>query len=243
MNKIALNIKFKMGYQFTWALWYLVIYITVMALLSYGLIKADLINSRSGGLVYRIWGVILFQFAISLRFKEDFDFMLTLSNTRKEIFQSLLGVALAFSTIFSGLIILERLMVDALNNLLGFQNFTDPFHFVSPYVTDNLFIQYLFFLMLCVCCSILGILIGSLFYRFGKLFRLAFWTVIVSTSILIIPLLLWSLYQQNDLTRFITDTGVFFKNFNLLASSGYLLILTIAFSIGAYVNILKLPQK
>ncbi len=243
MNKIALNIKYKMGYQFGWSMWYLVIYMMIMPLLSYGLIKADLINKSSGSLFYRIWGLVIFQFVMSTRFKEDFDFLLTLSNTRKEIFQSLLGVAIAFSTFFSGLIILERLIIDQLNNRFGYQNFTDPLHFFAPYATDNLFLQFLFFMMLSICCSIMGLLLGSIFYRYGKIFRLAFWIIISSIFILILPMLLWSLYQQSSLSNVTADMGAFFRNFNVLVSSGYLFILTIVFSAVAYLNIRKLPQK
>ncbi|MCP5096984.1 MAG: hypothetical protein GY943_15655 [Chloroflexi bacterium] len=227
----------------SWALWYPAIYLLVMTLISYGLIRADLINSSSGGLFYRFWGIILFQFVISTRFKEDFDFLLTLSNSRKEIFQSLLGVAIAFSILFSGLIVLERLIIDGLNNRFGYQNFTDPFHFFAPYVTDNLFLQFLFFLLLSTCCSIIGTLIGSLFYRFGKIFRLAFWIIFSSIFMIYIPLLLWSLYQSSRLSTSIGTIGEFLSNFNVLASSGYLFMLTIVLSLGLYLNIRRLPQK
>jgi hypothetical protein len=243
MNKIALNIKYKMGYQISWAMWYIVIYLAVMTVVYYGLIQADLINNSSGSLVYRIWGLVLFQFVISLRFKEDFDFLLTMSNTRKEIFQSLLGVAIAFSLLFSALIVLERVSIDALNGRLGYQHTTDPFHSFSPYVTSNPFSQFLFFSLLTSCCSIFGLLLGSLFYRLGKMFRLIFWLIFFSILIIYLPLLLWSLYQSNHLSQVVTSSGAFLMNFNLLAGSGYLLLLVIIFTLAAYLNIRKLPQK
>ena len=243
MNKIALNMRYKIGYQFSWIMWYLVIYMTVIFSVFYGLIRTDLINISSGSLVYRIWGLILFQFAISTRFKEDFDFLLTLSNTRQEIFQSLLGVGIAFSTLFSGLIVLERLIVDLLNNRFGYQNIADPFHFFSAYATNNLFLQFLFFLVLSICCSIFGLLLGSLFYRFGKIFRWVFWLMISSILIIYFPLLLWSLYQSSRLSILMTSVGDFLRTFNVLASSGYLFMLTIVFSLAAYLNIRRLPQK
>ncbi len=159
MNKIALNIKYKFGYQFSWSLWYFGIYTLVMGLLSYALIQSDLVNSREGSLVYRIWGLVVFQFAISTRFKEDFDFWLTLSHTRQQIFQSLVGVAVAFGVFFSAAIVLERLLIDYLNQRWGYLNVNDPIHFFAPYATDNLFWQFLFFFLLTVCCSLLGLLL------------------------------------------------------------------------------------
>lgn len=243
MNKILLNIRYKMRYQSTWAAWYLAIYVIVMLLLYYGLIKTSLINTSEGSLVYRIWGSIIFQFAVTMRFKEDFDFFLTLSNTRNEIFQSLLGVVFCFSAFFSGLIVMERLIVDHLNNIFGYHNITDPFHFFSPYGTDNLYVQFVFFLVLCFCCSVFGILMGSLFYRFGRKFTIAFWLMFSAIPLVFFPLLLWPLYQQGNLSKFISALGAFLGNFDVLASSGYLLILTIVFSIAAYLNIRRLPQK
>lgn len=239
MNKILLNIRYKMRYQSTWAAWYLAIYVITMLLVYYGLIKTSLINTSEGSLVYRICGSIIFQFAVTMRFKEDFDFFLTLSNTRNEIFQSLLGVVFCFSAFFSGLIVMERLIVDHLNNIFGYHNITDPFHFFAPYGTDNLYLQFVFFLVLCICCSIFGLLMGSLFYRLGKKFILAFWLMFSAIPMVFFPLLLW----RSHLSRSITAMGEFLGNFDVLASSGYLLILTIVFSIAAYLNIRRLPQK
>jgi hypothetical protein len=239
MNKIEINIRYKMIYQFTWVVWTLAIYLVAMFLVFYFLIKFSAINHSEGSLVYRIWILVIFQFAISMRFKEDFDFFLTLSNTRNEIFLSLLGVAFGFSALFSGLIALERLIVDYLNNILGYNNIIDPFHFFSPYGSDNIYLQFVFFLVLSFCCSIFGLLIGSLSYRFGKKFTLAFWLIFSALPMMFFPWLLW----QGQILRFITDIGDFFKNFDVLAGSGYLFILSIVFSIAAYLNIRRLPQK
>ena len=243
MNKIVSNIRFKMSYQFTWVAWSLAIYLITMFLVFYSLIKLSLINQSAGSLVYRLWFLVIFQFAVTMRFKEDFDFLLTLSNTRNDIFQSLLGVAFGFSAFFSGLIVLERLIVDHLNNVFEYYNIIDPFHFFSPYGSDNIFMQFIFFLVLCICGSMFGLLMGSLFYRFGKKFTLAFWLIFSSIPMVFFPLLLWPIYQDGHLSRSITAMGEFLSNFDVLASSGYLFILTIIFSIAAYLNIRKLPQK
>ena len=243
MKKILLNIRYKMRYQFTWVAWYLVIYVITMSLVYYGLIKTSLINNSTGSLFYRLWGSVIFQFAISMRFKEDFDFLLTLSNTRNDIFQSLLGVAFGFSAFFSGLIVLERMIVDHLNNVFEYHNITDPFHFFAPYGTDNLYIQFVFFLVLSVCCSIFGLLMGSLFYRFGKKFTLAFWLMFSAIPMVFFPLLLWSLHQRSHLSISITAMGEFLRNFDVLAISGILFILSIVFGATAWVNIRRLPQK
>ena len=243
MNRIIQNIRYKMRIQFTFAAWYLVIYVICMLLVSYLLIKTSVISTRDGGLLYRIWGSVIFQFAISMRFKEDFDFLLTLSNTRKDIYYSFLGVTIGFSAFFSGLIVLERLIVDHLNNVLGYHNISDLFHFVAPYATDNLFLQFVFFLMLCTCCCMFGLLMGSLFYRFGKRFTLAFWLVFSAIPVAFFPLLMWFLHQRGHLSRSIAALGEFLRNFDLLAGSGILLLLSIVFGAAAYLNIRKLPQK
>ncbi len=243
MNRILLNIRYKVGYQLNWVSWYLVIYVITMLLLSYGLIKTSFISDSSGSLIYRIWGSVIFQFAVTMKFKKDFDFFLTLSNTRNDIFRSLLGVAFCFSIFFSILIVMEKLIVDQLNYIFGYINITDPFHFISPYATENIFLQFLFFLMLCICCSVFGLLMGSLFYRFGKKFTLAFWLIFSSVPIVMFPLLLWPLSQRNKLSSFFTNLEEFLQNFDILVYSGYLFILTILFCLAAFINITKLPQK
>ena len=243
MNRIVSNIRYKMRVQWTFAAWYLVIYVVSMLLISYILIKTSVISTRDGGLLYRIWGSIVFQFAISIRFKEDFDFLLTLSNTRKDIYFSLVGVTIVFSAFFSGLIVLERVIVDHLNQVLGYHNISDFFHFVAPYTTDNLFLQFVFFLMCCTCCCISGLLVGSLFYRFGKKFTLAFWLVFSAIPVVFLPLFMWSLHQRGHLSISITSLGEFLKNFDVLAASGVLLLLAIVFCAAAWLNIRRLPQK
>jgi hypothetical protein len=243
MIRIIQNIRYKMRIHFTFAAWYLVIYLISMLLVSYLLIKTSVISASDGGLLYRIWGSVIFQFAISIRFKEDFDFLLTLSNTRKNIYYSFLGVMIGFSAFFSALIVLERLIVDHLNQILGYHNISDFFHFVAPYTTDNLFLQFVFFLILCISCCLFGLLVGSLFYRFGKKFTLAFWLVFSSIPAVIFPLFMWSLHQRGQLSVSITAAGEFLRNFNLLATSGVLLLLAIIFGAAAYLNIRRLPQK
>jgi len=243
MNKIQMNIKYKMGYQLPWATLALAIYVVSMFLIYYFLINFSLINQREGSLVYRLWFLIIYQFAISMRFKEDFDFLLTLSSTRSEIFQSLLGVAIFFSAIFSGLIVLERLIVDHLNNVLEFYNISDPFHFLSPYGTDSILSQIVFFFMICVCCSIFGLLMGSLFYRFGKKFTLAFWLLFSAIPTVIFPLLLWIFHLRGHLSMSITAMGEFLKFFDVMSFSWFFFILSIVFGAAALFNIRRLPQK
>ncbi len=236
MNKIVSNIRYKMSYQFTWIAWYLVIYVITISLVYFGLIKTSVINNSTGSLFYRLWGSVIFLFAITIRFKEDFDFLLTLSNTRNDIFKSLLGATIGLSAFFSSLIVLEGLIVDSLNNIFEYHNITDPFHFFAPYSTDNILLQFVFFLMLCACCSIFGLMMGSLFYRFGKKFTLAFWIIFSA-----IPMVFFPLFSRTS--NSIKAMGEFLRNFDVLAGSGYLLLLTLVFSLAAYLNIRRLPQK
>ncbi len=243
MKKIGVNIKYKIGYQLPWAMLAIAIYITSMFLIFYLLIKFSLINQGEGSFVYRLWFLVIFQFAISMRFKEDFDFLLTLGSSRNEIFQSLMGVGLFFSFLFSGLIILEQIIVDLLNNLFGYHNIIDPFHFLSPYGSDNILIQFVFFFMLSVCCSIFGMLFGSLFYRFGKKFTLAFWLLLSAIPTILIPLFLWIFHQRGQLSTSISAIGEYLRYFDLMSVSWFFFILTIVFGVSTYLNIRRLPQN
>ncbi len=243
MNKIILNMRYKMRFQITCTAWYLGIYVITMLLVYHGLIKYSIINQGNGSLFYRIWGLVIFYFAISMIFKENYDYLLTLGSTRKEIFYSSLGVSLGFSTFFSGLIVLERLVVDYLNNAFGYNNISDLFHFFAPYRTDNYFLQFIFFFMLCACCSTSGLLLGSLFYRLGEKFIFAFWLMFSFIIMMLLTPLVWNFYLIGRLSNFNSAMLVFLKNFNVLTGSGYLLILSIIFSIAAYLNIRRLPQK
>ena len=243
MNKIVMNIRYKISYQFSWMIWSLGIYLIAVLLVFYPLIKFSVINPGEGSLVYRLWVFIIVQFAITMKFQEDFDFLLTLSNTRKDIFLSLFGVAVTFSTFISGLIVLERVLVDYLNDVFEFNNIIDPFHFVAPYITDNLFVQFVFFFILSVCSSVFALLIGSLFYRFGKKFIWTFWLLFSAIPTIFFPLLLWKFHQSGRLSSSLSAMGEFLRDFNILAGSGYLLIFTIIFSLAAFLSIRRLGQK
>ncbi len=243
MSKIVLNMKYKIGYQFSWLLWYLVIYTLIMLIVYFSMIQLSWISTESGSLFYRIWGLLFFQLAISLKFKEDFDFFLTLSHTRSIIFQSLVGVGVLFSALLSFIIVLERIIVDTLNALWGFENIYDPFHFIAPYQTDNLFLQFIFFTMACILCASFGLLMGSLSYRFGKAFILASWLVIGSVSLLYLPWVLWNLFNEGRLSTLVDTFTDTMANFNLLTSSTYLLLFSIIFMSAAFLNIRRLPQK
>lgn len=243
MKNIALNMKYKMKYQSSWVLWALAIIVGVLVLIFYPLIKFSVISENEGSLVYRLWVLIIVQFAITMKFKEDFDFLLTFSNTRSVIFRSQLGVVFVFSSLISFLIVLEKQVVDYLNNVFGFHNIIDPFHFLSPYGSDNIFMQFVFFFVLGVCFSLFGLLMGSLFYRFGKKFTLAFWLIFSAIPTVVFPLILLIFHFQNKLEQSITSMVEFIKFFDLLSGSWILFIIAILFGTAAWLNIRRLPQK
>lgn len=243
MNKVMSNIKYKTRYQFPWIAGYIGIYAVVMFLLYFILIKTDLVNSSTGSLSYRLWGSVFVLFALSMRFKEDFDFFLTLSNTRRQIMQSLAGYALAFSGLVSILILLERVLIDFVNNALGLNRVKDLFHYFAPYYTDNLLLQFIFFFSLCICCSAFGLLMGSLFYRLGKKFTIAFWMAFSFIPAVFFPLSLWVFNGNKSISQAFAAMGESFKNFNLPTASMIMFLLTIVFGLAAWFNIRKLPQK
>ena len=239
MNRIIANIRYKLGYQLPWLMWYLIIYLILMMLIFTVLIKTSLIHSGEGSLVYRLGVAVIWQFAIAIRFREDYNFFLTLSNTRHDIFLSLVGNMLILSTFFSGLIVLEKVVVDYLNQVLGLHQIIDPFHFFSPYAADHPLWLFVFFIAAGLCFSVFGLLLGSLFYRFGKTFTLVFWLVFSSIPVLLLPVLVWPGYFSISLK----PVGDLLEGFNVLAGSGVLFILALIFSTASYINIRKLPQR
>jgi hypothetical protein len=243
MNTFISALNYKMRGQLNLSVWYLWIYSASLVLTHIILIQTSVITESSGSLMYRLSGSIIFMFAISIRFREDFDFLLTLSNTRRNICLALLGTGLGFSAFFSGLILLERVIVDHFNQILGYHNINDLFHSFAPYASDNLFLQFLYFLMLSTCCSFAGVLLGSLFYRLGKKFMLVFWLAFSGIPAIILPMMLWTQHQQGELTQSMKSLGVFLNTFDVLSATGVLLVVTLVFGIAAYWNIHKLPQR
>ena len=243
MNKIQSNFKFRMSYLLTWLSWNLAIYLTLIFVVFYALIQTNIIGTSSGSLVYRIWGLVIFQLIISGRFREDFDMFLTFSNTRKEIFYSLSSVIVVNSAIISAIIVLEKIVIDFLNGQLGYNNIIDPFHFFAPYATNNVVLIFIFFLTLSIASSFLGLLLGSLYYRYGKLFTIVFWAIIFLLSIIYLPLQMWSFYQDDRLSDTFSAMGSFLGGFNVLAISGYLLLIAVALGAATFLNLRRLPQK
>lgn len=243
MQKIQANINFRLRYLLTWLSWNLIIYFVIVFVIFYALIQTGIIGTSNGSLVYRIWALIIFQFVISIKFQEDFDYFLTFSSTRQEIFYSLGGVAIINSSIISVIIVLEKVMIDFLNGRLGYRNIIDPFHFFSPYATNNLFTLFLFFLALAIALSFLGVLLGSLSYRFGKSFDYLVSFAISLLSVVYLPLAMWSQHQQGRLTAVFTSLGESLGGFNVIANSGYLLLIAAVLGALTFLNLRRLPQK
>jgi hypothetical protein len=243
MHKVQSNISFRLRYLLIWLSWTLVIYFILVPVIFYVLIQAGSVSPSRGSLVYRICALIIYQFIVSAKFREDFDYFLTFSNTRKEIFYSLSSVAIISSTLISIIIVLEKIVIDFLNEWLGYRNITDPFHAFAPYATDNIFALFFFFLTLCIALSFLGMLLGSLSYRFGKKFDLIVWAAVAFISIIYLPLAMWSLYQEDQLTVGLTTFFESLGGFNVWANSSYLLLIAIVLGAFTFVNLRRLPQK
>ena len=229
--------------MFTLLIW-AVIYIGCMAAVQFFLIKFGVINVFEGSLMYRAWGIVFVCLGISMRFKEDFDFLLTLSSTRNEIFNSFLVFGIGYSVLISLIILLEKVIVDRLNILFTFYNIKDPFHFVSPYQSDSLLIFFLFFFVLSCAFWMFGFFMGSLFYRFGKTFTLIFWIFFSTIPFVLVPgLVSWVLYERGELSNAMHVFGEFFKGFDLMVGSGYMFMTALVFCLASYLNIRKLPQR
>jgi len=243
MHKIQVNAIYRLRYLQTWLSWTLAIYFVLVPIVFIVLIQASIVNPSRGSLVYRLSALIIYQFIVSAKFQEDFDFFLTFSNTRKDIFYSLGSVAVVNSAIISALIALEKVIIDLLNGWFGYNNPIDPFHAFAPYATDNIFSLFFYFLMLSTALSFLGMLLGSLSYRYGRRFDLLVWAIVAFLSIIYVPLAMWSLHQQDRLTTALNTFGEFLAGFNVWTQSGNLLLISIALSAVAFLNLRRLPQE
>ena len=242
-SRLISNIRYRLGLQLSWTGLALIIYVFTLFLTFYLLIATGVVNSGEGSLVYRMWGLIFFLIAISMRFKEDFEFLQMMSNSREMIYRSFLTTGAILSMLFSTLIVIERFIVDHLNEMLGFRNIVDPFHFISPYMTDSTMQQWLFFFTLFLAFSVFAIMMGSLFYRFGKLFTLVFWLVLSALPTIFLPMFLWMVSQQGDLSEYMQAIAAYFRYFDLSLASGVLFIIVLFFGIAGCINIRRLPLR
>ena len=241
--KLLTALKYKFQVCKAVAAWFLTIYPIAMILVSFILVKTSTINEYQGSLIYRLGASgTIFLFASFIRFKEDFDFLLTLGITRRDIFIANTIIAVGLSTLVSILVVVERAIVDYFNNMLGFHNANDPFHLFGAYALDNLFIQFIYFLMLGSCCALTGVLLGSLFYRLGKKFTLVFWLPFSAIPTIVLPMYMWAMYNRNELASSMSALGTYLKTFNVLSASGTLLVITIVVCVAEWLNIRRLPQ-
>ena len=243
MNKKYVNYLYNMREQLLKSVWFLSINISIMAIIYIALIKTGVFNEQGGGYIYRSWVATIFLFAIFIHFKDSFDFMLTLSMTRWEIFVGKIETAFTISFIFSLIILLERVVVDRMNNIFNFHNITDPLYFWSPYQTSNLFVMFIYFFMLCLCCSFVGILIGTLFYRFGNKFVTAFWLVFSAIPTVFLPFLMWTQYKRGVLGENMAALGKNLATFNVAQASGIMLILSLTIAAFTWLNMRRLSEK
>ena len=145
INKIQSNTNFRLRYLRTWLSWNLLIYLIIVPVVFYILIQTGFVGTSRGSLVYRIWALIVYQFIVSAKFQEDFDYFLTFSNTRKEIFYSLGTAAVVNSIFISLIIVLEKVMIDFLNVQFGYRNIIDPFHSICTVCSRQHICSFLLF--------------------------------------------------------------------------------------------------
>lgn len=242
MNKLLVLSQYKLRVQWSMAIWYLTIYPLSMLLVYFALIKTGVISQQEGSLMYRLWGSSIFLFAISIRFREDFDFLLTMSVSRNEIFKTHLAPAILFSGLFSALIVIEKAVVDHYNKVFGFVNINDSFHTFAPY-SENLLTVFLYFLMLLLACSTTGILLGSLFYRWGQKFVLVFWLIFSAIPVVVLPGIMWGWHRRGQLSDRMSDLGTYLTGFNVPVATVILLLLAVVMSVATWFSIKRLSQK
>ena len=242
MKPLFTNIIYKLKYQLPWYFWYMGIYLLSISLLYGILIKTGIINACTGSLSYRLWGSGFFLFAISLRFKEDFDLFLTLGNSRKIILLSFTGAAVVEAAVIALMITIEKVIMDVLNRqmLLYVKDF---FHTLAPYRAPRLLYTFLFFMSLSIFISMFAILISSLSYRFGNKFTWGFWLSLTLLPVIVVPAAIGFPGDLEAMGIFLRNIGEFLKSFNILRASGWLILLSAAAGTGAFLNIRFLEMK
>ena len=243
MNNFMMNYKYNMKSQSTKALWYLTIYPSIMVIVYISLIKTGIFSEADGSFINRIWGSVIFLFAVFIKFKEDFDFLMTMSSTRLEIFLGKMATALTFSFVFSFIILLEKVITDRLNEAFNFHNISDPLHFWAPYASNSMFGMFMYFFAMCLLYSIGGIFLGTLFYRYGNKFVTIFWLVFSAIPSIFLPFLMWVQYKNGALGNNMSALGSYLRNFNLYSSALVMIIFTIGFFLLTWVNMRRLPQN
>ena len=242
MKRLLSGISFKIRYQCPWAVLYLVIMLLSLIIAYYVLIRYGIINPATGSIGYRLWGAVLFQFAVSVRFREDFDLFLTMSFTRGEIFRILAVTGLIFSVFFSVFIEAEKAAVDSINSALGFY-LKELFQKLPPYRNTGVFIRFFFFTSLTFFCSMSGLFLGTLFYRFGKRFMQVFWISVTSLPLVLVPLMIGPLNQRTVLADMAVRTGSFLYTFNTVSAVLILSVLSAAFCAAIFMVMRRLPKR
>jgi hypothetical protein len=243
MSRIAAGFGYRARYYGSWLLFGVAVYAVVITATFYVLIRFSLINENEGSLVYRLFFLIISVGAFSMRFKEDFDFFLTLGYSRREIFTVMLSVSLVLSFGVSMLVVAEKEVVDSLNEAIGLRNVIDPFHFVSPYRTGSVVSRFVFFFSLSAGAAVFGILMGSLFYRWGKLFMTLYWIAVSAVPAFILSVMTLVAHHNGRLDEAAASFKAFVGGFGLMPASGYLAAAAVLFGVLAHASIRKLPQK
>jgi hypothetical protein len=88
-----------------------------------------------------------------------------------------------------------------------------------------------------------GMLLGTLFYRLGKKFTLIFWLFFSAVPSIFLPMYLWLLYQRNELGSSMSNVGNYLTTFDVPGASGELLIVAIVFGAATWLNMRRLPQN
>ena len=177
MKPIMAAVKHKLAYQFLWIGCYIGIYAFFISLTYWILLATGLMSSSSGSLGCRLWGLAFLQFAVALRFKEDFELFLNIHLTRTRIWAVLASANLIAAFAGTVCIALEKTAIAALNSALGMQS-VELLSKTAPYQTGNMGVFFLFFFSALVFLSAAGMLVGSLFYRFGPKSVWFFWLAV-----------------------------------------------------------------
>lgn len=230
------------------------IFFIVLACLIYLLVYAGLVFFKIQYPVYFyeyslgysawLWGgwtinVIVY---ICIFFKPDFNFLLIMSNTRKNIFGSQTAYTIIISSILAIIATLDLELVMFINRYFEFKEWT-LMTFLYKTAAPNFSMQVFLFFAYYLSVSMFAFFMATLAYRYGRMFHILFWGFIIAVTCVILPILLWFFGLYTPIYQFLSWALGFGKGSGMLIGAGNLMILAVIFGMATYFGMRRLPLK
>ena len=225
MSRIAKCLDFELKYLGKGTAAFLVIYFSIYLFLT---ISLNTGNSRfESNSSFIIAGTIYAFVYIASSYKQQTNYLLMFGNTRKSIVLSSFISYAALSVLFS-IISMISAYTDKTFAAINGNNTQDIFDLLYP--GESILARFVWYVSFYVMTSAFSMLYGSLAYKYGKTFMIAFWVGL--------GFLLFFLPTVNNPKNLVDALGIFFRVGN--AGGGYLasvnfLITAVLFGAGSWI--------